>query len=566
MNTKHRRLFTKEIVPRILNCFGGIGFSLAEHYSAGRHKELINVTVNPKEFTDWREFFSSYCASVLVKKLPSLDTGIDTADVAIKKFLESEESCRRTNFTFARDTRIPVDCYQNLVAARRECRRILGSFSWDATLPYLSHGPGATFGTRREYGHPWYKFGEKKPTATGECLAIDACFLKYAQLWDVVRSRNGVDPKVVAGSKITTVPKDARTDRVIAIEPLLNMFYQKGIGGLMRSRLKRSGCDLNDQTINQQLARAGSQAGHLATLDLSSASDTICSALVDWLIPEDWLLALRSVRCNRTVLPSGESIFLQKFSSMGNGFTFELESCIFLALARVACRSVGLSDRECSVYGDDIVVAAAAVPTLEYLLQVCGFTVNLEKSFSEGPFRESCGKHYFHGHDVTPLYLKGEIDSEERLLWALNSIRRLAARFAGFGWGCDDKFLQVYDFVFNLLPRNIQRLSVPEGYGDGGVLRDFDEVCPSPRANKHWVEGYSTRHVVRQYSKFSIREDAALLYSLHALEKRVGPCYSGGESASVPKRHYRLRVATLSVPRWPSLGPWVSMQNACEAQ
>ena len=194
---------------------------------------------------------------------------------------------------------------------------------------------------------------------TGECAALgEALFSVYPQ-W-----RKAIVPEfpegspeydIVPGNSITTVPKSSKTDRVIAIEPLLNMFVQKGIGGMIRRRLKRVGIDLDSQKRNQELAKLGSLSKTLATIDLSSASDTISLGLVEWLVPADWVLAMKICRSPIGTLPSGERIRYQKISSRGNGFTFELESMIFYALTRAVAESMDESVRDIAVFGDDII-------------------------------------------------------------------------------------------------------------------------------------------------------------------------------------------------------------------
>jgi hypothetical protein len=522
----------------------------------------VNVSLNPKGYSDSREFAADYAAQNLLKKFPLLNTGIDTSKVAIEKFLRSEDACHSANIRIYHLMRYDSVAYNILMDAREIVSGILKDFSWDMTLPFLAHGPGAAVGVKRSQGHPVNKFGLLNPTATGECAAIDACFTKHALLWGKLRSENGVNLKVVAGSRITTVPKDARSDRVIAIEPLLNMFYQKGIGGLMRSRLSKSGCNLNDQTCNQGKAYLGSIDGSWATVDLASASDSVSTALVELLLPDDWLVALKSVRSNFTSLPYEVGLHcLHKFSSMGNGYTFELESLIFLAIGRAVIRSMGGKDREISVYGDDIAVISRYVVPLIRVLGIVGFKTNDEKTFIEGPFRESCGKHYFRGHDVTPLYVKSDINSPERILWYANSIKRLAHRFVGIGYGCDDRFQDQFDSLVKSLDGKVARLSIPDGYGDGAVLRDFDEVSPTPLAIKGFVEGFLTTHLVRIYKERPLANWPSLLYKLHSLEKRDAPSVTGSRGErGVPTPRYSLKAVKLQVPQWHSLGPWVNVR------
>lgn len=546
------------VVPSILSGLGPVGSHVRELFLAGRHNEIVGLSVDPSGFSDAVDFHRAYSAISLLKKYPCLETGINTSQIAIKKFLESEDRCRVVNERFAHLGTLSFLDRSILERARSEVHRVLRGFSWDMTLPYLSHGPGATFGTKRDRGHPWYKFGDKQPTVTGECLTLTEAFSRAFPLILREWEANGVHPKVVLGSKIATVPKDARSDRVIAIEPLLNMFFQKGIGGLMRSRLKQSGCDLNDQSINQLLAKGASITDRKATIDLSSASDTISRSLVEFLLPSDWLLALKTCRSTQSLLPDGKFLFLQKFSSMGNGYTFELESLIFFGLTRAVCYSMGEAASDVSVYGDDIITPSATVDRLRAIFDICGFSMNVEKSFSSGPFRESCGKHFFRGRDVTPFYLKKKVKSIEEQFWLLNSIRRLSHRLLGAEWGCDANLYEAWQKCYAQIDNRYRGYSVPEGYGDVGILRDFDEVTPRPRVAKHWVEGYEVKVIKRVYKKFRAFDYPALLWRLSVLDRRSASSASSGDDVvDIPLRRYDLKAVKLLVKQWPSTGPWV---------
>jgi hypothetical protein len=212
-------------------------------------------------------------------------------------------------------------------------------------------------------------------------------------------------------------------DRVIAIEPDMNMYVQKGIGALIRARLKRlTPCDLDDQKPNQVLARLGSIDGSLSTLDLSAASDSISLSLCREVLPPDWFSAIEHSRSPAGTLPDGRFITYRKVSSMGNGFTFELQSLLFYAAVLTVFDlfpSIG-KDRRCRVYGDDIILPTAYAGIFVEFLSWLGFTTNPDKSFVDGPFRESCGKHYFLGDDVTPFYIRENVDKPQKIFWFHN--------------------------------------------------------------------------------------------------------------------------------------------------
>jgi len=301
--------------------------------------------------------------------------------------------------------------------------------------------------------------------------------------------------KIVDGNRVITVPKNYKTDRTIAVEPDMNIYVQKGIGGVIRNRLRAIGVNLDDQTKNQRLAKIGSISGRLATIDLSMASDTISRLIVKKLIRSDWLDALGQCRSHFGVLPSGEKIFYQKFSSMGNGYTFELETLIFLSLALAHAKLHGEEVDRISVYGDDIVVPSTMAAGFCGLLSWCGFTPNPKKSYSSGPFRESCGKHYYSGYDITPFYVK-KYDSSLRSLFKIhNQIWRYQDRCVWLGTERRKALLDVCKWLRNYAPACWRKPLIVDGFGDGAFVGYFDEVLPNkvrihPSKPEHDWDGY----------------------------------------------------------------------------
>lgn len=548
------------------------------HLERGDDASAIEISVDPSGYSDWREFFLDYSAVELFSKLDCLNLPIDREAVAIEKFLHCEGLCRQANIRFASpysDPFLESDVSEVFHLARKKIGAVLGNFSWDSVGPLMAFGPGASIGLTRRHRHPVYKFGFEKPTVTGECAAFAERLIRSSPQWSktvpLLGGKPGSDLSIVPGSRITTVPKSAKTDRVIAIEPLMNMFIQKGIGGRIRRLLRRVGIDLDSQGPNQVAARKGSLDGSLATIDLSSASDTISRGLVEWLLPEDWVFAMKVCRTKSSVLPSGESIFLQKFSSMGNGFTFELESLIFWGLSSACAILVGGSSREVLVYGDDIVVPVSCSGLLLRVLSFAGFTPNWKKSYCEGPFRESCGKHYFRGRDVTPFYVKKHVGTDERKLWLANSIKRLAYRLVGYDYGLYGQLKPAYDLVVRSISRQYSRLSIPDGFGDGGLVKDFDEVRPrTPRGKNRGYCGYEYIHMSRVFMKRVPCEQPALTTALFELMARYRNAvihdldlreWARTVRESIPLEvsleRYRYKIVKSVAPRWVSLGPWL---------
>nr|UUW21353.1 MAG: RNA replicase beta chain [Sanya fiers-like virus 32] len=227
----------------------------------------------------------------------------------------------------------------------------------------------------------------------------------------------------------------------------------------------KSTCEL----FHKQLARIGSLTGAVATIDLSNASDTVCYNLIKLLLPPDWWQLVADTRSSHTLL-EGRWVKLEKFSSMGNGLTFELETLVFFTLAKVLQEleppvedpyTPGLTT---SVYGDDIIVPTSVSRSMVAALKFFGFTPNEKKTFLKGPFRESCGGDYFAGHDVRPHFQKEVCEEPHHLIALANGLRRLGRRLDGLGSGVDHRV--AWFRCLDAIPRPIRICRGPEELGD----------------------------------------------------------------------------------------------------
>lgn len=406
------------------------------------HQELSDIL--PCE-----EFRNNYLLTELLSKLPR--DGIPAsvrAENAIVKMLESEDVCRSINNDGYR-CNTPRDFFSNiLLIAQTVVAEVLGDFSYDL-YERASFSSGATVCRTRKFGDPFYKYSRKPVSVTSGCQKYAEALIRLTPLWDEMDVAKAMT--IVAGNSITTVPKKTDIDRCIAKEPAMNMALQRALGSHIRSRLKRRGIDLDDQSVNQRLAHKGSVDGSVATIDLASASDTISDRVVWDLLPQQWYEELNKLRSHYGTLPNGRLIKWEKFSSMGNGFTFELESLIFYAVAYATVRVSGDNPRELSVYGDDIIVPTKSARALISVLSDLGFSTNVDKSFLSGPFRESCGKHYHKGVDVTPFYIRKPIVGVARIIWFLNSLRKWCTIV---GIGCDPRVFRLWNtYKRRLVPR-----------------------------------------------------------------------------------------------------------------
>jgi len=226
---------------------------------------------------------------------------------------------------------------------------------------------------------------------------------------------------IVNGNVLSTVPKNVDISRTICTEPPLNMFFQLGLGKLIEKRLvrdfnirlgeSRDGEVANQQSVNRLMAQEGSIRQNFATIDLSSASDTISIDLLCEVMPLEFLRLLQTYRSPTCRVGSNE-VYMNMLSTMGNGFTFPLQTYLFATIVVACYRVLGISpkcsshNRNFSVFGDDIIVKNDAFYFVCEALQMFGFIVNYDKSFSTGYFRESCGQDFYYGKNIRGFYIK----------------------------------------------------------------------------------------------------------------------------------------------------------------
>lgn len=482
-----------------------------------------------------------------------------------EKFIMAERECLITNKRLSwKISPVHIESagvHSVLHVAQRKISSILGDFSWDEAFEGFGFGPGATFSLPRRMSDAVYKFDGPAVTTVGNLAAVQA-ILTACPLWQESVNSHKHPVHLVRGNKVCTVPKNYKTDRTIAIEPDMNIFVQKGIGRMIRRRLARQGIDLNSQRENQDMALLGSIFDNLATVDMSMASDTVSYELVADLVPEPWLAALEQCRSPEGVLPSGEWITYQKFSSMGNGYTFELESLIFYALASAVIEVLELKDRRIAVFGDDVIINSEAIPLFRQVLAYCGFKFNDKKSFVEGPFRESCGKHYFSGYDVTPFYVRRPIRKLMDLFLLHNNLYRWCARNQWNTLWDREKVNRLLLRLRGYAPNNWRRPRIPDGYGDGAFIGTFDQCLPRvPKGKRSTWEGFEVEVLQEVQVSRESERPGRLLKSLFFLETRSDSHlsylsnqeWSGGVSLN-PK----VRVVTTLVQQYPGVHPCIA--------
>nr|QDH87350.1 MAG: RNA-dependent RNA polymerase [Leviviridae sp.] len=482
---------------------------------------ILEVTPDPRSYLDASRYARDAAGSAFLKKLKELPGSADRQLAAIQKWWQGERECYLTNERlqpYLDENPHHEDRVAAISAFLAETRKIVSD--WIGYGPDFREegrfGPGATFSNR----------GGK--TTVPDKMSTDPSLTRDA-IWNLpqwlgtqwgasVAQRHG-ELSFVPGNRFTTVPKTAKTDRSIAVEPSINVFYQLALGRELRRRLARrpriarsgdgsiirkddgsaiwkqyAGWDLDSaQEVHRQVAATSSVTREFATLDLSNASDTVARNLVRLLLPQRWYEALDDLRSKKTLMTIDEKtiphkegqqsylsvgqhwVVLEKFSSMGNGFTFELETIIFGAIAcSIArnCGGLGLLGVDVFVFGDDIIVKNDVVHPLKSALGFLGFTLNEEKSFFDVvPFRESCGGDFFAGKPVRPYYLKELPNGPQDYIALANGLSHLAERLAltGFALG-----RRAWFATLDCIPTRIRSCRGPKDLGDI-VIYDSEE-------------------------------------------------------------------------------------------
>lgn len=468
------------------------------------------------------KFRVKYLLSNILKKFLFSGSAVSRRETAIKKFFVAEAQCAGFNRygwkkLAASDDPEIVDMF---TYSRSFIKRILGEADRDLMMVGSRHGPGASLGVSlRTDGY--HKYSSWPYTVSCLCTWYAKHAVLTDERWhgaieDSYRSTFGVPKNLILNqqtmfnrifdvtdyNRVTTVPKNATTDRGIAIEPTMNLYLQLGIDSYIKDRLLAVHVDLHNQEKNQKLAQVGSTEGTLATIDLKAASDTVSLKLIELLFEPDWYKLLTTLR-SPNGLVEGKLVKYHKLSSMGNGYTFAIESLIFSSFVYAAYRVLGIdySKYSFAVYGDDIIVDVRAYNLLYKMLRTAGFKLNTDKSFVFGPFRESCGADYYLGADVRPVFLSEVPKSVTDLF---NDHNRLYTYFQRHfyklrGWSA-------LSYIESLIPERFRYYGPPDPETTDNWL-----FIGSPPATIPYKDGYFVLKRISTY-RVSLRKSSNFLF------------------------------------------------------
>lgn len=434
-----------------------------------------------------RDFKKKYCSTTYDK---------DALEVlAFEKFLNVNERIREVNLNlrFPSSTRVQSSCTDMEkihLRARALVHFVLDGFSIEEWFQECKTSSGSSIGVpyrdtslERKFSYPI--------SCTSSVLPLIRSYLDFdlslKSAIDELNSHELSAPKehLVKGSRATTVEKTDKARRLICVEPTWNMFFQQGLMLMMYKRLAAVGLDvqsLPDEHVRR--AFRSSITSSEATIDWSSASDSVSMKLVEWILPQDWLFAVKHTRSPSTTV-NGKEVPLEMFATMGNAVTFPLETLVFWAYGHAVrlTKEPGNTlfpeweDLKCiSVFGDDCIVPTYLAKDFIEVLGKIGFEVNEDKTFTDdGGFRESCGGDFFHGRDVRPYYLRSPrstyVSSLEPWLYTIwNSlIKKYISYFGELKYVYDKELFRVMAKLFNQY-RLLAKV-VPDWFPDDAGLK-----------------------------------------------------------------------------------------------
>jgi len=341
---------------------------------------------------------------------------------------------------------------------------------YDRLLP--KHGPGAVADKLTSNGK--YQL-QSWTSRLSEVFLLDRYLIPNHHFTADLDKVSVLEPGSEMPVRVISVPKTLKTPRIIAIEPTCMQYTQQALlqsilEAFYRDELLCGLIGFDDQGPNQVLACQGSTDGRTATLDLSDASDRVSNQLVIRMTRRWPSLqkAIQASRSRRADVPGHGVIRLAKFASMGSALCFPIEAFVFTTLIFLGIQkslNTSLTKKDVKsflgsvrIYGDDLIVPVDHVHTIVQTLEHFGARVGLDKSFWTGRFRESCGKEYLNGHDVSITRVRQELPytmADVKGVISAVSLRNQLFQLGYFG---------TVEWLDNLL---------------GGMLKHYPEVDPT---------------------------------------------------------------------------------------
>lgn len=451
---------------------------------------------------DSRRAACTALANSFYKKLCPIGNSSVAETAALKKFLAINDAMGLLPAEFDASNEAEscfYDYYKNNLRVALEPHESIGTFDLEFIREHMMVGPGSSQKADSRY-MVTKLFESSISFINPDLIRLYRSALSETGFWADAEMQRFQDYGFtkVSGGKLFFAPKNAEISRTCCTEASLEMLIQKAVGAFIEERLGHSFRIYLDKQpdLNRELARIGSIDGSIGTIDLVSASDSISLTLIKRDLPAGCLkTTLLACRGEFAVLPDGSNVRLNMVSTMGNGFTFPLQTLIFACVVRAAYDVMGLPcvnpSTQFGVFGDDIAVRKEAYSFVCRMLVKLGFQVNDTKSFNSGPFRESCGHDYTSGIQIRGVYVKS-LEAPQQVYSLVNRLLR---------W-CTHHDMRLPATIALLLSwvRDI-RIPLSES-DDAGIKVPFE--CTKPKLNSAYWFHY--RYYRRRLSKLTVNE------------------------------------------------------------
>lgn len=392
--------------------------------------------------------------------------------------------------------------HQVLQCARKHAKRILGHIDHEKVVELSRFGKKSSIGCPLNLAYIDQKLTEVAAfTGSSDCSKwfMDEVLPGDPILQELVREM-GIDPSseymLHETLNLVLVPKSWKSFRPITPLTLLGLFYSYGVGEQITSCLKVEGLDLSRlQSIHSRLVRINSvveeetKRPRLATADLTNASQSLISDLLNRVLPREWYCAIKKTFSHTLIVKNSDNSYTSTYTEsvlpMGNGLTFPVETLVFYVILKAIAELSKVRGR-ISVYGDDLIYPVRLHKYVSVIFPKIKFLLNLDKTFVRAPFRESCGSDFYCGFDVRPAFLPDErqmLSKQLYTVWLYKCYNALMRRWA------QEEIPKTAEFLLKELNSlGFQILRVPPSFPDtAGIKVESPWFTPMERKDLNWA-------------------------------------------------------------------------------
>jgi len=376
-----------------------------------------------------------------------------------------------------------------LQRARTIARRILGKYNPQHTVVASRFGKKSSIGCPLSLAYIDHKLVDAKAfTGSTECSRwfFDEVVPNDPILQELIKNMGltmSLDANLLHDSlNLVNVPKTWKKYRPITPLTLLGLFYSYGVGDQVTKCLEAEGLDIRRlQAKHRDLIRQFScdddqptsvdgPESH-ATVDLSSASQSLLCDLLNQVLPREWYVAMKKTFSHQLVTRRGKEtvqMYTESVLPMGNGLTFPVETLVFYVITK-AIAELSKTRGIISVYGDDLIYPSRLHKYTTVIFPQLKLNINLDKTFVKAPFRESCGSDFYRGADVRPFFLPGEgqlLTRTRYAVWLYKVYNGLCRR-----WDSEEIKSTLYLLLTELAMTGLKLHRVPPCYPDTAGIR-----------------------------------------------------------------------------------------------